>query len=139
MDVQPLELLSTQLKVGDVLELTFTGEEFASEQRIEIPIACKLVKKDAILLHLHPHELDLDLKTLDIHSKKDQRYLTVHSLEIVGTEKGYLATYEEEEFVRYQVTWKKIASTASICKHPISILRFVLAVFRSWWMRSSAS
>ncbi|ABW32317.1 hypothetical protein [Acaryochloris marina] len=110
MDVQLLEVLSIQLNVGDILEIAFTGEEFASEQMIEIPIACKLVKKDTLLLYFHPHELDLDLNTLDIHSKKDQRYLTVHSLEIVDAEKGYLATYEEEEFVRYQVMWKKIAN-----------------------------
>lgn len=111
MDVQILEVLSIQLKVGDVLELTLVDEEFAPEQMIEIPIACKLVKPDAILLHFHPHELELDLNTIDIHSKKDQRYLTVRSLEIVDTEKGFLATEDESGTARYHVMWKKIANT----------------------------
>ena len=135
MDVQLLEVLSIQLKIGDVLELVFTGEEFASEQMIEIPIACKLFKKDTLLLYFHPHELDLDLNTLDIHSKKKQRCLTIHSLEIVDAKKGYLATYEEEEFVRYQVAWRSTAYTTSMSKHRTSILRFVQVVSRSWWTR----
>ncbi|ABW33167.1 hypothetical protein [Acaryochloris marina] len=111
MDVLILEILSIHLKVGDVLELALIDKKFATEQMIEIPIACKLVKKDAIVVHFHHHELDLDFNTVDIHSKNDHRYLTIHSLEIVDPEKGYLVINEEDGAVRYQVAWKKISTT----------------------------
>lgn len=110
MDPKTLELLSRQIQVGDVLELTLIedeeGEGFLS-QMIEIPIACKHVTENYVSLHFYPHKFMLDIEPED--DGTSFLPVVINCLEITDANQGVLDIDVEDESSYQNVKWKKIA------------------------------
>lgn len=115
MDVdQDLESLSQQLQIGDILELTIIDEEFAPGQKVEIPIACKQTTKYHIFLHFHPHSLSLFLVETEDELNDDWLELTIDHMDVIDTERAYIATYDEAmSWHNHLVTWKPMTSPSA--------------------------
>lgn len=112
MDAQTLKSQARRLKVGDVLEITLLedvlGENFEPGVSFEIPIACKLITKDAIELFFYHHEFRLNVEP----DREEPGFISEVVLDCLAfTNIGpVLRLKVDGGATDHRVSWKKIAS-----------------------------
>lgn len=106
-----LDSLSQQLQVGDAIVLSILDGDLAPGQTAEITIVSKRMTRYHLYLFFQYQMQRFNLAEVKEKNHAGQVDLTVDHMDVIGSEKAYMSTYDEEMcWSNHLVTWKKIGS-----------------------------
>lgn len=104
-----LDSLSQQFQVEDIIELTILDGDLAPGQTVEISIASKRMTRYHLHLFFQHQMHSFDLAEVEEEARAEKIDLTIDHMDIISSEKGYIATYDGEMCWSIQlVKWKKL-------------------------------
>lgn len=106
-----LDLLSQQLQVGSVIELTILDGDLAPGQTVEMTIVSQRMTRYHLFLYFQYQIHSFNLAEVETEASSEKIDLTVDHMDIISSEQAYISTYDSKMcWSNQRVAWKKIGS-----------------------------